>query len=84
MDEPKIKFAIIEIPTDPDSDEFDKGVQIYFQDENGNRVEGEDDEFKRQPIQVKPEHLKGERLYVDYAMWHISNPTCITWDGRRI
>jgi hypothetical protein len=79
----EIKFAIIEIPTDPETDEFKRGVQIYFKDKDGNRVEGQDDPFERQPILVKPEYLTGEKLYVDYAMWHISNPTCVTWNGRR-
>ena len=77
------KFAIIKIPTDPGSPEFKEGVQIYFIDKDGKKVKGEDDPFDRHPILVKPKYLRGEHLFVDHAMWHISNPTCVTWNGRR-
>lgn len=81
MVEPKIKYAVIAIPTDPTSGEK---VRIYFVDENGKEHEGEEKRVEQWPIKVDPEYIKGDRLFIDHAMWHISNPTCVTWDGRRV
>ncbi|MGD8882605.1 MAG: hypothetical protein PVI82_11990 [Desulfobacterales bacterium] len=78
-----IKYAVIQIPTDPKSAEFKEGVQIFFLDKDGNRHEGKDYPIPRWPIPVEPENMKGDQLFVDQAMWHISNPTCVTWDNRR-
>lgn len=85
MKDGQIKFAVIKIPTIRDSAEWKEGVDIYFEDEQGNRVEGIDDPgfTGHHPIEVSPEHLSGEKVYVDQAMWHISNPTCITWNNQR-
>lgn len=73
-----LKYAIIQIPTDPTSGEE---VRIYFIDKKGERVEGKIEKIERWPIPVKKEHTV---RYIDSAVWYISNPTCVSWDGRTV
>ncbi len=87
----EIKYAIIKIPTDPE--EYKKtdwedpsniiGFQVYFLDKDGKRHDVKWEPIKEWPPQVNPDYIKAGRLFIDHAMWHISNPTCINWDSRR-
>jgi hypothetical protein len=80
------KYAIIKIPTDPNSAEWEEGVQIYFLDAEGKKVPGKDikeiQHIKDQSVLESARFFSGNKVYSGHAMWHISNPTCVSHGNR--
>ena len=86
MNTNEAEYAIIKIRKVPLEDEYEKNVEIYFEDKDGNRLKSEEKKpIEKHPIEVNLNYTSGGRLYFDQATWIISNEMfCIGFNGWRV